>query len=218
MWGRFGRPRRRSPRADLRPPTLSDVPRTQNERSAETRRVVIAAARERFTDAGFSDTSVAAIAAAAKVSKGALYHHFADKTEVLAAVYEAIEQEICEAVLAATSDSSDPVEALRAGCRVFLDACLADDVRRIVLEEAPAALGWHRWRAIDLAYGFGLLRAGLAAVPGHDPTQLETRSHLLLVCLLEGALLMSSAADHRAVRDQVMATIEPMIGPGPTAG
>ena len=78
---------------------------------------------------------------AAGVTRGALYHHFDGKPELLEAVYEQVEGEITEKIATGALAGSDPLEALRAGAEMFLDACLEPEVQRIVLLDAPAVLG-----------------------------------------------------------------------------
>ena len=102
---------------------------------------------------------------AAGVTRGALYHHFAGKSDLLEAVYRQVEEEItariAEAALA--SGTSSPVESMRAGIAMFIDACAEPEVQRIVLLDAPAVLGWDRWREIAASYGLGLIEASLEA-------------------------------------------------------
>src|ERR1700723_1791471 len=86
--------------------------RTQAERAAETRDALIAAARPLFAAQGFPEAALETIVRAAGVTRGALYHHFADKTELFAAVFEQVEAEVAtqmgEAIAAA--NETDPVE------------------------------------------------------------------------------------------------------------
>lgn len=63
-----------------------------------------------------------------------------------------------DAVLAAAEGIEDPGESLRAGSFAFLRACIADDVRQILLIDAPAVIGWDRWRAADAENSALLLR------------------------------------------------------------
>ena len=100
--------------------------------------------------------------AAARVTRGALYHHFADKRDLFRAVHEQLEGELTDAIAAelAGAGTDDPVEALTTATRTFLDACTEPEIARITLLEAPAVLGWEEWRRIDEQYGLGLTIAG----------------------------------------------------------
>jgi AcrR family transcriptional regulator len=187
---------------------------TQAERSGATLRAILDAARERFADQGWAATSVDELVRAAGVTKGALYHHFRDKTDVLRAVYEEQEQRSIEGLLAVAAGEDDPLAVLRTGCRAFLTACLDPTFRRIALIEAPAALGWDEWREIDARYGFGLLRAGVeaAVVAGRlKPLPVEHIAHLLLASLSEAALLIGRADDPDGAFDEIAAAFDALL-------
>jgi AcrR family transcriptional regulator len=183
--------------------TTRSTPRRQQERTAATRRAIVLAARELFAEAGYEATTIEDIVRRAGMTKGALYHHYADKVEVLVAVYEDLEAELVESLLAVAAAETEPVAALRAGCHAFLDVCLDPVFRRIALVDAPSALGWERWRSIDARHGFGLLLAGLYAAADRrrvSAEHLEERAHLLLAALIEAALLMGRSDDPNATR------------------
>src|SRR5260370_22487458 len=101
------------------------------------------------------------------VSGGALYHHFDSKESLFEAVLEAIEVELANAAIAATRGVTDPGEILRIGADTFLEAAQAGRIRRIVLLDAPAALGWQKWREIEARHGLGLIKATLEAAAAH---------------------------------------------------
>src|SRR5712692_3347542 len=117
------------------------MPRRQADRSKATQRAIIAAARQLFAERGFEATSLEELARHAGVSKGALYHHFPDKSEVLAAAYEDLERELSTRIAAVASGYNDPIDALKAGCQTFLEACRDPAIRRLALVDAPAGLG-----------------------------------------------------------------------------
>ncbi len=136
---------------------------TQTERSTATRRRILDAARSLFASKGWTATSVDEVVRSAEVTKGALYHHFRDKTDLLRAVYEEQEQHSVERLVTLAVTITDPLDQLRAGSRAFLTECLDPTFRKIALVEAPAGLGWEEWREIDARYGFGLLRGAVEA-------------------------------------------------------
>jgi AcrR family transcriptional regulator len=175
------------------------VPRRQADRSDATRRAILDAARRLLAEQGYDHTRIEQIAEAAGVSKGALYYHYRDKVEVLAAVFEDLAREVTERLIRAVEPGADPIESLRAGSRHFLDACAEPAYRQIALIDAPAGLGWERWRQIDLeAGGCGLLRAGLQAAADAGviaPDRLDERAYLLLAQLTEIALLVGRSDD-----------------------
>jgi AcrR family transcriptional regulator len=144
------------------------------------------------------------------VTRGALYHHFGTKEGLFRAVVEELEAELVEKVAAAAGEATDPVDELRRGCLAFLDACVEPAVRRIVLLEAPVVLGWDAWREIDARYGLALVRAGLAGAldqVGLDARSVDPLAHLLLGALNEAALLVATADDPAAAREEVGRTL-----------
>ncbi|QKW38580.1 TetR/AcrR family transcriptional regulator [Actinomadura sp. NAK00032] len=125
------------------------MPVTRAEQRAATRRALLAEGRRRFAADGYHDVVLAEVAQAVGVTKGAAYHHFDSKAGLFRAVVAEVQQELGERVAAAADQHADPWEQLRAGCRAFLAAGRDPVVRRIVLMDAPAVLGWDEWRAMD---------------------------------------------------------------------
>ena len=187
---------------------------SQVERSTATRRRILDAARELFAERGWAATSIDEVVNAAGVTKGALYHHFRDKTDVLRAVYEEQEQRSIEGLLALGGEYADPLDALRAGCRAFLTACLDPTFRKIALVEAPAGLGWEEWREIDARYGFGLLLVGVeAAMDGGRLRRMPVQNvaHLLLAALSEAALLIGRSEHPDADFDEIAGAFDALL-------
>jgi AcrR family transcriptional regulator len=190
--------------------------RTQADRSAATRGALIAAARRLFAERGYAAVGTPEVAAAAGVTRGALYHQFADKADLFLAVYELVEQEIAERIgeLVAAAGATDPVEALTAGAEAFLDACAEPEIQRIVLIEAPAVLGWDTWRAVGLKYGLGLTEAILrAAIDAGRIAEQPVRplAHVLIGALDEAALYVARAEDPVAAREQMSAVLGRLV-------
>ena len=136
--------------------------RTQAERRAETRRLLLDAGRRLFAEKGYAETATPEIAAAAGLTRGALYHHFPDKTALFAAVVEAEHAAVANDIEAAGGTSpADPVAALLLGSRAFFAAMSDPGRRRIMLLDAPAVLGREALDAIDARYGLETLGCGL---------------------------------------------------------
>src|ERR1700722_16727765 len=128
-------------------PTAEEPPRSRMaERTEETRAAILAAARELFAERGYAAVGTEEIVRAARLTRGALYHHFAGKEDLFRAVYalaqqELVEQEIVEKIAVAAVAASDPLDALRTGARIWLDVCEDPAVQRIALLDAPSVLG-----------------------------------------------------------------------------
>lgn len=129
----------------------------RDEHAQLTRKAILQAARKVFTSKGYDVASIDEIAGAARVTSGALYHHFRNKREILRAVFEALEAELKERVTAAAENAKDATGAMRLSLRALFDACLEDDIRSIVFEQSPRVLGWEEWRRIDAEYAIDLL-------------------------------------------------------------
>ena len=116
--------------------------------------------------------------------------------------------------MAAAIAGTDAMSQLRLGCQAFLDAALDPAVKRIVLLDAPAVLGWQAWREADARHGLGLVSEALRAVmeAGLIASQpVEPLAHLLLAALNEAALLVAGADDPAATRVVVGATIDTLL-------
>lgn len=174
--------------------------RTQSERSEGTRDALIEAARRLFTERGYDAVGTEEIVRAAGVTRGALYHHFGDKAKLLEAVYERVEAESTERVARVVlgSELHSPLEAMKAGVEAFLDECAKPELRQVALHDAPAVLGWERWREIGAANGLGLIEASLgAAVEAGEMRRFPVKptAHLLMGALDEAAMLIARSED-----------------------
>jgi AcrR family transcriptional regulator len=175
--------------------------RTQEERRKQTRKALIAAGRELFATRGYDDVGAEEIVRAADLTRGALYHHFpSGKRGLLEAVYERLEAESTERVARVVLDSEmhSPLAAMKAGVAAFLDECAEPGFQRIALHDAPAVLGWDRWRDIAAANGLGLIEASLiAAIEAGEirPLPVKPTAHLLLGALDEAAMLVARSSD-----------------------
>lgn len=176
------------------------------ERAGATRARLLVAAKELFTERGFAGVGTEEIVRAAKLTRGALYHHFADKTDLFRAVHEELERELVESLGKRMAGIEDPWELLATGVCAFLDACTDPALMRISLLDAPAVLGWQEWREIDARYGLGLVSFGLQNAMDQGVfrrTDVRPLAHLVLGALGEAAMLIASAPDPEAARGEV---------------
>jgi AcrR family transcriptional regulator len=175
-----------------------------------TRAALLGVARRLFASRGYPDVSVDEIVHAARVTKGALYHHFQDKLEVFRAVVVEIEGEIRDRLAKAAARPGDGMAQLRAACHEYLDSCILDEVGRIVVLDSPAALGWAERCKLNLEYEVGFFVDRLRAVRGDDPA-LEPTAQMLLGALNVAGRVIAQAQDRRAARAQVGETIDRLI-------
>ena len=190
--------------------------RTQADRSAATQEALVRAARPLFAEQGFGAVSTEAIVRAAGVSRGALYHQFRDKTALFEAVFEAVERDVTArlAETVAAARETDPIALMELGGHAWLDACAEREVQRIVLLDAPAVLGWERWRELGMKYGVGLVEAMIsqAISVGRIPEQpVRPLAHVLIGSLDEAAMYVVRAEDPALARDQMRAVISRLV-------
>jgi len=195
------------------PATTPTPRRTQQERSDTTTGELIAAARELFARQGYAATSLDEIAAAAHVTKGAVYHHFAGKRDVFRAVYELEQQRLAEIESRAYRRKRDPWAAFHAGCLAFLEASLDPGVQRITLLDAPGALGWETMHEIE-ADALAMTMDGLqrAIDAGRIPKRpVAPLAHLLFGALCEAAMAIARADDQKAALRAMSAELKRIL-------
>jgi AcrR family transcriptional regulator len=190
--------------------------RAQPDRSARTRAALVSAARPLFAERGFAGVGTEAIVRAAGVTRGALYHQFADKTELFAAVCEAIEEDLAIRLgdRIAVAAATDPIELMRLGAYAWLDACAEPEVQQVVLLDGPAVLGWQRWREIGMRHGLGLVERLLAhaiEVGRIPPQPVSALAHVLVGALDEAALYVARADDQTAASNDMREVIARLI-------
>jgi AcrR family transcriptional regulator len=189
----------------------------QDLRSEATRHRLVAAARAMFAERGYAGVGTEEIVQAAGVTRGALYHQFRDKADLFAAVAETAQAEVAHRITsgAETDGPADPMTALYAGVRRFLEACADPAVERILLLDGPAVLGWQAWRDLAERYGLGLLQHGLQAAMDAraiTPQPVVPLAHVLIGALDECALYVARATDPAAARRQCIAILQQLIG------
>src|SRR5215470_2562695 len=185
--------------------------RTQVERSSATRQALLDAARRLFEQRGFDDVAAEEIVAEARVTRGALYHHFEDgKPGLFREVVREVMQEVHARLAAEGQRARTPLEALEQGMDTFLRICTEPGYRRVLLLDGPAVLGWYQWRSLDLEYGLGLLRRALEAAVARgqiEVADVEMTTHLLAGALVDAALLLGQGRDQRALHRRLRATL-----------
>jgi len=190
--------------------------RTQADRSAATRDALVAAARRLFAAHGFADVSTDAIVTAAGVTRGALYHQFADKTALFEAALAAVEADIARrlAAGAAAAGITDPVDALQHSVRMWLDICVEPEIQRIALIDGPSVLGWTHWREVCYLHVLGLVRTLVAQgieLGRIRPQPVMPLAHVLMGAGDEAALYVTEAADRTQARAEMIQVLDQLI-------
>ncbi|HEY2508617.1 MAG TPA: TetR/AcrR family transcriptional regulator [Streptosporangiaceae bacterium] len=170
------------------------------ERGQATRALLIDVATRLFASRGYDDTSIEMVLAESGVSRGSLYHHFPGKDALFQAVLEAVGLQVAEAGAAVLAGATDPLDVLRKGGRHWLQLASDPVVRQIVLIDAPAVLGWKRWRELDDA-NLGMIKSTLdhaASAGAFDQRHAEVFAHIVLAAANEVALMIALAEDPAA--------------------
>lgn len=132
--------------------------------SATTKRALIEVATTLFSEHGYGATSLDSIVAGARVTKGALYHHFSGKQGVFEAVFANVEDDASRTIKAALRDAADPWEKARAGLRTFLSVVQQPGYQRVVIQDGPAILGYERFRDQEERSSFGIVQDIVSSV------------------------------------------------------
>lgn len=165
---------------------------TQEERREKTRQALLTAARKLFLELGYAETSTNKILEAAGVSKGALYHHFKAKEDIMEAIYASESERAIAAAQRAVPATATPLAQLRESVRAWMKEIRRPETARILMELGPQALGWRRAKAIEEAGGLAALTRALEAAKRAgeiDPPSIEIAARLLNALLTEATLL-----------------------------
>jgi AcrR family transcriptional regulator len=179
-----------------------------------TRRGLLDAARELFATEGYVDVSIDEICRRARVTKGALYHHFRDKRDLFTAVFEEVEREWADELAALVAEERDPLERIQIVGDAFLDACLDPARQRILLLDGPSLVAWEELRQIDAGRGFGLIVTLLSEAM--DTGQLEPQpvaplAHLMLGAMHEASLAIARDKDPARARKRIGAALARLV-------
>ena len=190
--------------------------RTQADRSATTRSSLVTAGRRLFAEHGFAGVGTEAIVAEADVTRGALYHHFADKTALFDAVFQEVEADaagrLAEQALA--DPEADARTIMKRSVDAWFDACDDPDIHRILLIDAPSVLGWSRFRELCMQHVLGLIETVL--VLGMDAgtfarQPIRPLAHVLIAAADEAALYIVSADDPTVARAEMRNALARLI-------
>ena len=179
-----------------------------------TRAAVLEGARALFAERGFEGTSVDDIAQASQVSKGAVYHHFADKREVFAQLFGDAQEEAMAAVVAAADAVDSDWERALTASRTFLRCYVKDEQARAIVRQAPTVLDHDRICQIDEKAALPFIRdtlhrldaAGLLHAVPIAPTARIFRS-----ILVEATLQIAESDDPAEAYEQADTVIVALV-------
>lgn len=183
---------------------------TSRRKDSTTRRNLVECAAKLFTEHGYAGTSLDEVVAAARVTKGALYHHFSGKLALFEAVFETTEDAAVKAISKRVRRVKDPWERASVGVRAFMEVCREPRFRRIVMQEGPVALGFDRFREADERNTYGLVRdiVTLVLQPYRVPPSIvETFTRVFYGALTAAGMSVAMAEDPETAGSDVEAVI-----------
>ena len=182
--------------------------------SSSTKRALVDVATRLFTEQGYAGTSLDAIVAGARVTKGALYHHFSGKQALFEAVFEKVEADASDSIRKAIRTTRDPWEKAVLGLREFLQIVQQPAYRRVVIQEGPVVLGYERYREQEERSTFGIVQEIVASVLDTydlEPTMVETFSRVFFGAMSAAGSAVSTAQDTARASAEVEAAIAFML-------
>jgi AcrR family transcriptional regulator len=182
----------------------------RQEYSATTKRALVDVALELFGRQGYAGTSLDEIVAGARVTKGALYHHFTGKQELFEAAFVSVVDAATERMQRTIRSIDDPWEKALAGLREFLAVTRTDDYRRIVIQEGPAVLGYERYREHEERSTYGLVQEIVASLLGGHrlpATTPEAFTRLFFGAMSATGAAVSTAEDPQQASDDAEGAI-----------
>ena len=106
--------------------------RRTKEEALQTREQLLDAAERVFLERGVGHASLAEVADAAGVTRGAIYHHFDSKAELFEAMVERAEMPIDAAFESAAASDDDPLDSLgKRALNALLQLASSSRVRRV---------------------------------------------------------------------------------------
>lgn len=180
------------------------------EDANETIVKLMAVARKHFTERGYAESSMEEIVAEAKLTRGALYHHFGSKKGLFRAVLESVQTEVGQRVESEAAKGDHAWDQLILGCRAFVSAAVEPHMRRILLIDGPAVLGWDEWRRMDEENSMRHLREHLDMMQRQGylkPLPLDALTHCLSGALNESALWIAQNHDVDQPLEETMMVI-----------
>lgn len=184
------------------------------EYSESTRQALVDSAVHLFTKRGYAGTSLDEVAKRARVTKGALYHHFSGKQALFEAAFDAVESAVLTRLAEIVGGPGEPWDRAMNGIRHYIEICLDPAYQRIVVHEAPVVMGWERWREAEDQFSFGLVRTGIQALVDAgeiDDLPVEVTARLLFGALTAGATMIARSDDQKQTSAEVSATIIRML-------
>lgn len=187
---------------------------SNKDRTEATRQTLMDHARELFVERGYSDTATPDIVAAAGVTRGALYHHFADKRDLFLAVVEREAERVAAEIAAAAGEAVSARDALVRGIAAYFDAMAAPGRSRLLLLDGPAIMGLESGRSTDRDHAETSLRNGLEAYlreTGSDLAGLDPLTRVLSAAFDRAVLAIAAGESRKTYEQAIIRLIDGLV-------
>jgi AcrR family transcriptional regulator len=187
----------------------------REEYTEATRQALLSAGRDIFAREGYQAAGIEAISRAARVTRGAFYHHFEDKKALFDAVVVSLQSEAAAKIEERARAQRKIWDRLSVGIDAYLDACLEPAYGRIVIQEASAVLGNERYREIEETYPMALLTATLNALKRDgelDFEDINLLSRMVDAMICEVAIMLPEADHPKILRERGQKIIGTLLG------
>ncbi|MET0134828.1 MAG: TetR/AcrR family transcriptional regulator [Kibdelosporangium sp.] len=182
--------------------------------SESTKQALVDSATELFTRNGYAATSLDAIVKRARVTKGALYHHFSGKQALFEAAFNQVEQRAMAQLGKAVDSGGSPWERALNGVQEYIKVCLDPAYQRLVIREAPVVMGMERWREAEEHFSFGIVKQVLEQlIEAGELTDVpvEVTARMMFASLSAGAAIIAEAGDPKKASAEVFTALVRMI-------
>jgi len=182
--------------------------RTNKVRREEMKGRLMAAARQLFVEKGFSETGTPEIVKSAGATRGALYHHFADKTDLFRAVVIAEAQDVAGDIAKNSEDGSDAASALKQGVKAFFRSMEKPGRVRLLLMDGPSILGQAEMASIDAQTGGNTLKTGLSALMPVSDVPLDALADIISASFDRAAIAIANGSEAAPRFEAIMLLLE----------
>jgi len=190
---------------------------SKKAQSAATIKRLLTVAMREFSQKGYAGASTEAIVKEARVTRGALYHHFKGKKDLFYAVFKAAQLQIGNRIEADADAADDLWDGLISGCNAFLKACSDPALQQVVVIDAPSVLDWNTYRSVDENLpesGLSLLKDCLRDLVAQDmikPVSVDALAHLLSGAMDEAAVWIAQSRNPSIALPQAQQTLRRLL-------
>ena len=184
----------------------------------DSRERLVAVATELFGEHGYHQTGTEEIVRRSGVTRGSLYHHFADKEALFEEVFDRADQEVSARVRAAAAAAAERGEdawsVFLAGWDAVLDTAVDAPLQRIRVVDAPAVLGWQKWQDRNARYTLANIEAGLVSLLEQGvlaPQPISPLAVLLMGLSNQAVAAIAGASDPVRARRDIGAAVRRLL-------